>query len=705
MHPPVADRRPQTREHHGHVLEDAYEWLRDKADPDVIAYLEAENAYAQERTEHLAPVRQAIYDEIKSRTQETDASVAVGSGPWWYYTRMVEGGSYGIFARSPRTADGPRPDLASGAPVADEQILLDADALGAQHEYFAMGAYSVSADHNTLAYSIDVTGDERFALTIIDLTTGAVRDDSITDLGYGAELTSDGSAVYVTRVDEAWRPHEIWRYTVGAQTNSAELILREDDERFWVGLGSTRDDRFIQIGLGSKVTSEYWLVDAADASADPWCVTPRSEGVEYEIEVAGQRILIVHNADQLGSDLAWMPLAPGTRADWRPLLQSAAGQRFISVDAFDDYAVLSLRSGGLTALKVLHRDDQIDAGWRPGEDLEFEEEIYTVGLGENAESATTAILVTYESYLTPRTTLEIDLLDGSREVLRRTPVLGGYDPADYVQRRLWATAPDGTSVPVSLVTAKDAEPDGSHPGFLTGYGSYEHSHDPYFSIPRLSLLDRGLSFAVAHIRGGGEMGREWYEDGKLLHKRNTFTDFVAAAQLLHDEGWVAPDRLAAYGGSAGGLLMGAVTNLAPDLFRVVHADVPFVDALTTILDPSLPLTVMEWEEWGDPLHDPEVYEYMRSYTPYENIQERSYPAILATTSLNDTRVYFVEPAKWVAALRQSVTNDEQTRPILLRTEMVAGHGGRSGRYATWEQTAWEWAFVLDQLGATDPVGG
>ena len=292
-----------------------------------------------------------------------------------------------------------------------------------------------------------------------------------------------------------------------------------------------------------------------------------------------------------------------------------------------------------------------------------------------------------------------------REVLRRVPVLGDYDPTAYVQRRLWVSAPDGVEVPISLVTRAGVEPDGTHPGFLTAYGSYEHSHDPYFSIPRLSLLDRGVSFAVAHVRGGGEMGREWYEQGRLSHKRNTFTDFVAVARHLVDSGWVAADRLAASGGSAGGLLIGAAVNLAPDAFRVVHADVPFVDALTTILDPSLPLTVVEWEEWGNPLHDPEVYAYMRSYTPYENIVAADYPAVLATTSLNDTRVYFVEPAKWVAALRATVTNDPATRPILLRTEMVAGHGGRSGRYAAWEQTAWEWAFILDQLGATEPVGG
>jgi oligopeptidase B len=699
--PPLAPRRPQPRTHHGQTVEDPYEWLRDKDDPQVIAYLEAENAYAEARTAHLSTLRGRIYDEIRSRTQETDASVAVARGPWWYYSRTVEGGAYGIHARSPRTAGAARPDLSTGAPVPGEQVLLDADALGGQHEYFALGAFSVSADHRTLAYSVDVSGDERFDLVVVDLQSGAVRDDEIRGIGYGAELTTDGSTVYVTRVDDAWRPHEVWRYAVGTGVGSGQLVYREEDERFWLGIGSSRDDRYIQIGLGSKTTTEHWLLDATDPDASPRCVTARREGVEYDVEVAGDRLLIVHNVDNRNSDLSWAPLEATTAEDWRPLLASAPGERFQAVDAFDDVAVLSLRSQGLTALRVLHRDDAQVDGWRAGDDLAFDEEIHTVGLGINDESAAIAVLVVYESYLTPRTVLEVDLVTGSRTVVRTMPVLGDYDATAYRQHRIWATAPDGTRVPVSVVTAADARPDGSHPGFLTGYGSYEHAHDPYFSIPRLSLLERGVTFVVAHIRGGGEMGREWYEQGRLLEKRNTFTDFVAAAEQLVADGWVARDRLAASGGSAGGLLMGAVANLAPELFRVIHADVPFVDALTTILDPTLPLTVMEWEEWGDPLHDPEVYAYMRSYTPYENVREQEYPAILATTSLNDTRVYFVEPAKWVAALRATATNDPRTRPILLRTEMVAGHGGRSGRYAAWEQTAWEWAFVLDQLGATE----
>jgi oligopeptidase B len=361
--------------------------------------------------------------------------------------------------------------------------------------------------------------------------------------------------------------------------------------------------------------------------------------------------------------------------------------------------VLSQRRDGLTALRVLERDPSSESGYGATHDLEFDEPVYQVGLGENPESATATLQVVFESMVTPRTVLDYDFRTRELTLLKRQPVLGGYDPTQYEQRREWATAADGTKVPISLVHPAGATPDGTRPGMLAAYGSYELSSDPYFSVARLSLLQRGFVYAIAHVRGGGELGRRWYDDGKLLQKKNTFTDFVDCADHLVESGWVHPDRLVAEGGSAGGLLIGAAVNLAPERFRAVHAAVPFVDALTTILDPSLPLTVVEWEEWGDPLHDPEVYAYMKSYSPYENVRDAAYPAVLATTSLNDTRVYFTEPAKWVARLREHTTSDPVERPVLLRTEMVAGHGGKSGRYDSWHQVAWEWAFLISQVGA------
>lgn len=698
---PRAPRRESTREHHGDVVVDPYAWLRDKDDPQVRAHLEAENAYAEAVTADLEPLREAIFEEIRSRTQETDLSVPVASGPWWYYSRSFEGSQYSVECRAPRTEGRPRPALDAHEPVPGEQVLLDGNAEAEGHEFFSLGALTVSPDHRRLAYAVDTEGDERFALRVKDLQTGAVLDDAVTGIGYGVVFSLDGRFVFYLRVDEQWRPYQVWRHEVGTPTEQDVLVLQEDDERFWMGLGSSRDDRWLMIALGSKTTSEVHLLDAGDPRGEFRVVAPRREGVEYDVEPAGDRLLIVHNADSIDSDLAWAPLDATSADQWQPLMGSGEGERFQGVEAFDDVAVLSLRRDGLTALRVLTRDAASETGFGEWHDLELEEPVHHVWLGDNPETATSTLQIGFESLVTPKTVYDYDFRTRGLTLLKQQPVLGGYDPAAYEQRREWATAPDGTLVPISVVHRAGAVPDGSHPGLISAYGSYELSSDPYFSVARLSLLERGFVYAIAHVRGGGEMGRAWYDEGKLQHKKNTFTDFVACARHLVDTGWVAPDRLVAEGGSAGGLLIGAAVNLAPELFRAVHAAVPFVDALTTILDPSLPLTVVEWEEWGNPLHDAKVYAYMKSYSPYENVHRAAYPAVLATTSLHDTRVYFTEPAKWVARLREETTSDPVERPVLLRTEMAAGHGGKSGRYDSWRQVAWEWAFLADQAGARD----
>ncbi|WP_435198165.1 S9 family peptidase [Janibacter sp. GS2] len=695
--PPVAPERPSTRSHHGDDVVDPYAWMWDPEDADVRAHLEAENAYAEARTAHLAPLRQQLFDEIKERTLETDLSVPVASGDWWYYARTVEGQQYAIHCRAPLTDATLVPELDPTQPLAGEVVLLDGNALARGHEFFSLGGLEVSADHTRLAYAVDVTGDERFDVRVIDITSGDVLDEAVTGAGYGLAFSRDGGQLFHVAVDDAWRPHEVWRHEVGTAREGDVLVHREDDERFWMGLGVSRDERWILLGLGSKTSSEVHLIDADDPTAAARCVAPRREGVEYDVEPADDHLLIVHNERQPEGDLAWAPLDATGPEQWQPLLQRAEGERFLEVDSFDDFAVLSLRADGLPALRILPR---LPGTARYGAPMpvSFDDELHSVALGPVAEPGADRIRVIHESWVSPRSVLDIVVETGERIVLKRQRVLGGVDPQDYEQRRTWASAPDGTQVPVSLVMRRGTEPDGTNPGLLYGYGSYEMSFDPYFSIARLSLLDRGLVYAVAHVRGGGELGRHWYDDGKMLHKRNTFTDFVAAAEHLHETGWVARDRLAAEGGSAGGLLVGAATNLAPDRFAAVLAAVPFVDTLTTILRPELPLTVGEWEEWGNPLDDPEVYAYMRSYSPYENVAAVEYPAILATTSLHDTRVYFTEPAKWTARLR-AVTQHSVDRPILLRTEMSAGHGGRSGRYDAWEQTAWEWAWLLDRIGA------
>lgn len=701
--PPRAPQRPFVREHHGDRVEDPYRWMADLEDPELRAYLEAENAYAEAMTEHLGPLRARIFEEIRSRVKEDDLSVPVASGPWWYFSRTAEGKQYAVSVRAPRREGDPRPDP-EGASLPGEEVVVDGNVEAGDSEFFSMGALSVSHDHRLVAFAVDTAGDERFDLTIREIATGRVLDTSVTRTGYGCEFSRDGRFVFYTRVDDAWRPHQLWRHEVGADPSTDVLVHEEADERFWMGIGSSRDERWLVLGLGSKTTSEVRLLPSDDPEGEWRVVAPRRDGVEYDVEPAGDRLLIVHNTDNPDSDLAWAPIDATSADQWVPLLAAGEGERFTGIDAFDTASVLSLRSGGLPALRVLPRDEASVSGHGTPWDVTVDQEVRTIGLGDNPEPDQSAIQVVVESYTTPRTVLDVDLATGARTELKRQPVLGGFDSADYEESREWALADDGTRVPVSVVRRRGVTADGTNPGLLSAYGSYEISSDPYFSVARLSLLDRGVVFAVAHVRGGGEMGRRWYDDGKMAAKPNTFSDTVAAARHLVDTGWVAPDRLGLEGGSAGGLLVGVVVNLAPERFRVVHAAVPFVDALTTILQPDLPLTVGEWEEWGNPIEDPAVYATMRGYTPYENIREgAAYPAVLATSSLNDTRVFVTEPAKWVARLRESVVDDPAERPILLRVEMSAGHGGRSGRYAAWEQVAWEWAFVLDRLGATERV--
>jgi oligopeptidase B len=698
--PVFAKHVPRVRDHHGDRVVDPFEWLRDKDDPEVIAHLEAENAYAEAMTSHLAPLRGRIFDEIKSRTQETDLSVPAASRGWWYYSRTFEGMQYAAQCRVRMVEGRGRPQLEPGVTPEGEQVLLDGNIEAEGHEFFSLGAFEVSPEGSRIAYAVDFEGEERFALRVKDIETGEVIDDAVTEVGYGAVWSLDGQHLFYTRLDESWRPHQVWRHEVGTPAQGDALVFEEPDERFWMGIGSSRDDAWVVIQVGSKLTSEVLLLDASAPLSEPTVVAPRRDGVEYDVEPAGDRLLIVHNANHPDFELAQAPLDSRSHLQWSPLFEAVTSERVLGVEAFASHAVVSLRRDGLTALRVIRRDLSLESGFGPAHDLVFDEPLYSVGTANNPEYNCAALQIEFESMVTPKTISDYDFVTGGLTVLKTQPVLGGYEATDYIQRRVWATAADGTQVPISLVHRRDVAADGTAPGLIYGYGAYEICIDPYFSVARLSLLDRGFVYAIAHVRGGGEMGRQWYDFGKMDHKMNTFTDFVACAEHLVSSGWVAPDRLVAEGGSAGGLLIGAVANLAPGRFRAIHAAVPFVDALTTILDPSLPLTVPEWEEWGDPLHNADVYRYMKGYTPYENIAAAEYPAILATTSLNDTRVYFVEPAKWVARLRETVTNDLAQRPILFKIEMVAGHGGKSGRYDAWKQYAWELAFLMDQVGVS-----
>jgi oligopeptidase B len=692
--PPVAKRVEHIREHHGDVFVDHYEWLRDKSSPEVIAHLEAENAHTEAATAALAPLRQKIFDEIKARTKETDLSVPTRRGQWWYYARSFEGQQYGVHCRCPISGpdDWVPPDLDENTEIVGEQILLDENVEAQGHEFFSLGAISVSVDGNILAFSVDIKGDERYTLRFKDLRTNELYEDTIVGIGAGATWGADNHSVYYVTVDEAWRPDTVWRHRL-ASGRPAQKVYHEADERYWLGVGRTRSDKYVIIAAGSAVTSEVRYADATDPDAEFTVVLPRRDQVEYSVEhavVGGEdRFLILHNDGAVNFTLVEAPVSDPSA--FRTLIEHRDDVRLDGVDAFEAHLVVSYRREALPRIQLWPIGS--DGSYGDAQEIAFESDLMSAGLSGNPNWSSPKLRVGAVSWVIPVRIYDLDLVTGDRTLLREQPVLGDYRPDEYVERRDWAVAADGARVPISIVhRAGLAFP---APTLLYGYGAYESCEDPRFSIARLSLLDRGMAFAVAHVRGGGELGRPWYEDGKLLHKRNSFTDFVAVAEHLVATDLTRPKNLVALGGSAGGLLVGAVLNLAPQAFAGVLAQVPFVDPLTTILDPSLPLTVTEWDEWGNPLEDKDVYDYMKSYSPYENVTSLDYPAVLAMTSLNDTRVYYVEPAKWVAALRYAQLDPEiDAAKVLLKTEMVAGHGGISGRYERWKEAAFQYAWLL-----------
>ncbi|HET9875564.1 MAG TPA: S9 family peptidase [Mycobacterium sp.] len=693
--PPAAKRVDSTRLHHGDVFVDPYEWLRDKADPEVIAHLAAENDYTDATVAHLEPLRQQIFDEIKARTKETDLSVPTRRGDWWYYGRTFEGKQYGVQCRCPIADpdDWNPPSFDETTDTPGEQVLLDQNVEAEGHDFFALGAAGVSLDGNILAYSVDVIGDERYTLRFKDLRTRELYPDEITGVGSGVTWAADNHTVYYVTVDAAWRPDTVWRYRLGAG-QPAERVYHEEDERFWLSVGRTRSDAYVLIAAGSAITSEVRYGDAADAQARFAVVWPRRDGIEYSVEhamVDGQdRLLILHNDGAVNFTLVETPVSDPDAQ--RTLIAGCDDVRLDAVDAFAGHLVVSYRSEALPRIQLWPIGANGD--YLLPQEISFDTELMASGLGANPNWDSPKLRIGATSFITPVRIYDLDLATGERTLLREQPVLGDYRRGDYVERRDWAYAEDGARIPVSIVYREDIE--FPVPALLYGYGAYEMCEDPQFSIARLSLLDRGMVFVVAHVRGGGEMGRLWYEHGKLLEKKNSFTDFITVARYLIDSGLTEPQQLVALGGSAGGLLMGAVANLAPQLFAGIMAQVPFVDPLTTILDPSLPLTVTEWDEWGNPLENKDVYFYMQSYSPYENVAPRDYPPILAVTSLHDTRVHYVEPAKWVAALRHTKTD---ANPVLLKTQMAAGHGGISGRYERWKETAFQYAWLLAAAGA------
>jgi oligopeptidase B len=643
---------------HGDERVDDWFWLRERENPEVRTYLEAENAYTDAATAHTRELQEQLFAEFKHRVVETDATVPARKGEFWYYRRTVEGLEYTIHCRRHGSEEGP------------EQVLLDENELAAGQEYLDVNL-AVSPDGRMLAYAVDTTGGERFTLRVRDLETGSDLEEEIADVYYGLAWANDSRNVFYTRPDKAMRPWQVWRHELGAPAGEDSLVVQEEDDRYFVDVTRTRSDRFLVITFESIVTTEVRVIPADDPAAAPRVVVPRREGVEGRVEDAGDRLLVLTNED--AADFRLLD------EDGEKIVPEHPGVRLAGVTALAGRLVLSERTQAIQRLRV---GDAV---------LEQPEEAYTAVPGANLEFDSDVFRFQYTSLVTPETTVDVELESLERRERKQVPVRD-YDPSEYVSERLWARAEDGTRVPVSIVRRRDRPAGG--PLLLYGYGSYEIPILPSFSAFRLSLLDRGFAWAIAHIRGGGELGRHWYEDGKLAQKRNTFTDFIACAELLIRDGWTTPTGLVARGGSAGGLLMGAVVNMRPDLFTAVVAEVPFVDTVTTMLDDSIPLTTIEWDEWGDP-RQREFYEVMKAYSPYDNVNAKAYPRMLVTAGLNDPRVAYWEPAKWVAKLRATKTD---SNPLLLKTQLGAGHAGPSARYDAWRQEAFVYAFVLDAVG-------
>jgi oligopeptidase B len=718
LNPPAAEKRPHAITRHGDTREDPYYWLMERESEDVLTHLRAENAYLAQELAPLKPLEDTLFEEIKSRIEETNISVPVRKRGWWYFERTREGLNYAISARVPAMGDDLTPPVIDPeTTLANEQIILDENVEAGDHDFFSVGVLAISPDDQWVAVGTDFEGDEHHRVTVRPLAQQLPPEDTIEDVSYGFAWANDSRHFFYTRVDEATRPWQLWRHELGTSADDDVLVYQEDDAQYIVAVGRSRDDAMIVVMVNSSMTSEVLFVSADTPTAPLELLEERRHGIEYGVE---------HFTDERGRGW-WLKMTNENATDfrlearlvsggaWREIVPERAGCRLDGVDAFESFLALSERVDGCAALRlvpILAGDDPFGEGLIERSSLvEGGAFPNTVAISSNPNFDATQVRVILTSLTTPLLIADVVVATGELIVRKQQRVLGGYDESSYVTGRLWVKASDGVSVPVSVVARRDVvnvKEDGTleakapAPFLLYGYGSYEISIDPSFSSLRLSLLDRGVIFAIAHVRGGGEMGRSWYEMGRLAQKPTTFSDFVAVARWLIDEGWTTPEQLGARGGSAGGLLMGAVMNSNPELFRAIVAEVPFVDVVTTMLDESLPLTVGEWEEWGNPDASATSYRTMMSYSPYDNVRETEngapvlYPHLYASGGLNDTRVGFWEPAKWVQRLRDA--NPENY--AVLKTEMGAGHGGVSGRYDAWRDEAQVLAWLLHEITST-----
>ena len=672
--PPTAKKVPKVETVHGQRWADDYFWLREKANPEVAAYLEAENAYTDAVMKPTESLQASLYKEMLGHIKETDLSVPYREGGYFYYSRTEEGKQYPIYCRKKGNLD------------AAEEVTVDLNELARGQKFMALGAYTVSDDGNLLAYTTDNTGFREYTLHVKDLRTGELRPETAEKTGT-VVWANDGRTLFYTTDDPAKRPYRLYRLRLGSAM-PGDLVYEEKDELFRIGAGRSRSKGYIFLGSASLTTTEVRYIPADQPDAEWKMVAPRRHEHEYDVDHHGDRFYIRTNDQGRNFRLVSAPVSDPRPENWKEVVPHRKDVMLEGVELFKDHYILLEREKGLPGFRVT--DFRTGASHK----VEFPEPAYSAAPGANPEFDTAVFRYTYQSLVTPNSVFDYDTDKRTATLLKEQPVLGGFDRANYSSERLFATAKDGVKVPISLVYRKGLKRDGSSPMLLTGYGSYGYPYPVMFSSNRLALLDRGVAFAIAHIRGGGEMGKAWHDQGRMMNKKNTFTDFIAAAEFLIGEKYTAADRLAIEGGSAGGLLMGAVTNMRPDLFKVVVSRVPFVDVINTMLDASLPLTAGEWEEWGDPRKKPD-FDYMVAYSPYDNVAAKAYPALLVKTSFNDSQVMYWEPAKYVARLRTVKTDHN---PLLFKTNMAAGHGGASGRYDYLHEVAFDYAFVLTQLG-------
>jgi len=672
--PPSARREPKVDVVHGEKRQDDYYWLRRKEDPQVRAHLEAENAYTDAVMKPTEALQEALYSEMLGRIKETDLSVPYRKGDFFYYSRTEKGKQYSISCRRKGTLDAP------------EEVMLDANELARGEKFFALGDIEVSDDGNLLAYSTDVTGFREYTLFIKDLRTGALAPEVFRKASSFAWAADNRTLFYVVD-DAAKRPYRLYRHVLATETAADPLVYEEKDEKFTLEVSRSRSRAYVFVDSSSHTSNEVRFLPASDPAGQVRVIAPREKDREYEVDHRLGAFFLRVNDTGRNFRVVMTSTDDSRRENWKEIVPQRDDVMIEGLEVFAGHLVVLERKDGLRQFRVM----PFSTG--AFHSIDLPEPVYAAFSAENREFDTNVFRFRYQSLVTPESVFDYDMDKRERRLLKRTEVLGGYDPGRYVSERLHAKAPDGTLVPISIVYRKDTKRDGRSPLLLGGYGSYGISNNPTFSSNRVSLLDRGVVVAIAHVRGGGEMGKKWHDQGRMFAKKNTFTDFIAVAEYLIREKWTSADRLAIEGGSAGGLLVGAVVNMRPDLFHVAISRVPFVDVLNTMLDPTLPLTVGEFEEWGDP-RIREQYEYMRSYSPYDNIAARAYPAMLVKTSFNDSQVMYWEPAKYVARLRATKTD---SNPLVFKVNMAGGHGGSSGRYDKLRETAFDYAFLLTQL--------